>query len=407
MHFLPPPEQHLSVILFSDPVTRGISQTQCYYFYHSRACARPNACEQLPTRGRPVIMSYGESEPTAIARTEVVYTSPGLPLPDEHCDDGEAPTGDLHDIFAEYEKEFGPIPVLPKTRKEQKKGREDPPSSSVDCISHLGGKTNSAASEKNPLRGSVNDGDASGAGDSIVTGANREREVAKDRKTRPHNPHVSGSGSLAPQRPGLWHDLDNQQKPAFVFPPDIYVRLPDDFNPSTFKPSTSWTNASRQVPNSPLSSARLNDNPRSLVNGHIGEEIMNPTSRPILIDADNNEWEVNRLLGKWTREGISQYLVWWKGCSEKESTWEEEVSTELVRNYEANFRGKNNFAIKQLLRKRTRHGKTEYRVRWEYPVRWKGWALQETWEEEATICKVRIMEFQRKRGRTRRRRRQG
>jgi hypothetical protein len=112
-------------------------------------------------------------------------------------------------------------------------------------------------------------------------------------------------------------------------------------------------------------------------------------SQPIPIDAEGNVWEVDMLLGKWTRGGTTWYLVKWKGFHDNDSTWEKrrDIGAELVDEFEASYEG-NHFAIERLLGKRARHGRIEYLVEW------KGPGGDNSWEKEADISRARIMEFE-------------
>lgn len=105
--------------------------------------------------------------------------------------------------------------------------------------------------------------------------------------------------------------------------------------------------------------------------------------------AETNVWEVDRLLGKWTRERTTWYLVRWAGFGDEHNTWEERKDTgaELIAEYEAGYEG-NDFAIQRLLGKRTRCGRTEYLVEW------KGLESETTWETEADISRIRTREFE-------------
>jgi hypothetical protein len=84
-------------------------------------------------------------------------------------------------------------------------------------------------------------------------------------------------------------------------------------------------------------------------------------SQPGPIDAEENIWEVDMLLGKWTRGGTTWYLTKWKGFDDRHNTWEKKknIAIELVNEFEATYEG-NHFAIERLLGKRTRRGGTEY-----------------------------------------------
>jgi hypothetical protein len=112
-------------------------------------------------------------------------------------------------------------------------------------------------------------------------------------------------------------------------------------------------------------------------------------SQPGPIDAEENIWEVDMLLGKWTRGGTTWYLVKWKGFDDKHNTWEKDrnIGNELVNEFEASYEG-NHFAIERLLGKRTRRGRTEYHVEWRGP------GGDNSWEKEADISRARIMEFE-------------
>jgi hypothetical protein len=111
--------------------------------------------------------------------------------------------------------------------------------------------------------------------------------------------------------------------------------------------------------------------------------------QPVAIDAKQNIWEVDMLLGKWTRGRTTWYLVKWKGFGDEHNTWEKQkdIGAELVAEYEVGYEG-NHFAIHRLLGERTRLGRTEYLVEW------KGPDGETTWEKEADISSARIMEFE-------------
>ena len=112
-------------------------------------------------------------------------------------------------------------------------------------------------------------------------------------------------------------------------------------------------------------------------------------AQPAAIDAAENIWEVDELLGKWTRGGTAWYYVKWKGFDDEHSPWEKrnDISADLIAEFEDSYEG-NSFAIERLLGKRMRRGNTEYLVEW------KGPESQTTCEKEADISRARIMEYE-------------
>ena len=133
----------------------------------------------------------------------------------------------------------------------------------------------------------------------------------------------------------------------------------------------------------------------SFTSGPRAGEMTDPSSnrrvvtQPAAIDAAENIWEVDELLGKWTRGGTTWYYVKWKGFDDEHNTWEKRnnISADLIAEFEATYEG-NNFAIQRLLEKRTRRWRTEYLVQW------KGPDSETTWEKGADISRTRIMEFE-------------
>ena len=63
--------------------------------------------------------------------------------------------------------------------------------------------------------------------------------------------------------------------------------------------------------------------------------------QPVAIDAEENIWEVERLLGKWTQGGTAWNLVKWKGFEDKHITWKKpkDIDTEVVNEFEASHEG--------------------------------------------------------------------
>ncbi|KAK7422763.1 hypothetical protein QQZ08_009388 [Neonectria magnoliae] len=113
--------------------------------------------------------------------------------------------------------------------------------------------------------------------------------------------------------------------------------------------------------------------------------------QPIALDADEDIWEVDRLLAKWTQGRQALYLVKWNGFSDNANSWQrrDDINDELVSKFDASFSddGGNHEGV-ELLKKRMRRGKTEYLVRW------KGRPLGDnSWEKESTISRRRVQEF--------------
>jgi hypothetical protein len=109
--------------------------------------------------------------------------------------------------------------------------------------------------------------------------------------------------------------------------------------------------------------------------------------RPVAIDAKEGIWEAEALLARWRR--TAWYLVKWKGFPHEENTWEKRkgISPEHIKEFEATYQG--NHVGVQLLDKRVRRGKVEYRIKWKgRPER------ENSWEKEATISRKRILEFE-------------
>lgn len=89
-------------------------------------------------------------------------------------------------------------------------------------------------------------------------------------------------------------------------------------------------------------------------------------TQPIALDADEDIWEVDRLLAKWKQGRQVLYLVKWKGFSDDANSWQRrnDISDELVSEFDATFSDNGgNYKGVELLEKRTRRGKAEYLVR--------------------------------------------
>lgn len=115
--------------------------------------------------------------------------------------------------------------------------------------------------------------------------------------------------------------------------------------------------------------------------------------QPAAIDAEANIWGVDKLLGKWTRAQATWYFVKWSGFDDEHNMWhntwekQKDVGADLIEEFEANHQG-NDFAIERLLRKRS------WRCKIQYLVKWKGQGGDDTWESEADISRLQIMEFE-------------
>src|SRR5690606_32798170 len=98
---------------------------------------------------------------------------------------------------------------------------------------------------------------------------------------------------------------------------------------------------------------------------------------PAAIDDDEDMWEVEALLAKWTRGRQTFYLVKWKGYPDKDNSWvgRHDISDGLVDEFEDMYSklGGNHLGV-ELLRKRIRRGSAEFFVRWKgRPESENGW----------------------------------
>lgn len=85
--------------------------------------------------------------------------------------------------------------------------------------------------------------------------------------------------------------------------------------------------------------------------------------QPLTMEAKANVWEIVRLLGKWTRSSKTWYLVKWNGFDDQYNSWEKQHA-DLIEEFEAGYQGID-VAIKRLLKRRTRRGRSEYLVQWD------------------------------------------
>ncbi|KAH6970423.1 hypothetical protein BKA56DRAFT_678430 [Ilyonectria sp. MPI-CAGE-AT-0026] len=114
-------------------------------------------------------------------------------------------------------------------------------------------------------------------------------------------------------------------------------------------------------------------------------------TQPIALDADEDIWEVDRLLAKWKQGRQVLYLVKWKGFSDDANSWQRQndISDELVSEFYATFSDDGgNYKGVELLEKRTRRGKAEYLVRWKGRP-----TCDNSWKRESTISCRRVQEF--------------
>ncbi|KPM33976.1 hypothetical protein AK830_g12599 [Neonectria ditissima] len=113
--------------------------------------------------------------------------------------------------------------------------------------------------------------------------------------------------------------------------------------------------------------------------------------QPIALNADEDIWEVDRLLAKWKQGRQTLYLVKWKGFSDDANSWQrrDDISDELISKFDASFSDNGgNYEGVELLKKRIRRGQAEYFVRW------KGRPISDnSWEKESTISRRRVQEF--------------
>ena len=113
------------------------------------------------------------------------------------------------------------------------------------------------------------------------------------------------------------------------------------------------------------------------------------TSVPVAIDDEENIWEVEELLAKWTRGRQVFYLVKWKGFAHSANTFEKrnDINIKLVSEFEADYHG--NHKGVELLSKRVHRRKVQYKVRW------KGRPDSDnSWENADTISRERIVEYE-------------
>jgi len=62
--------------------------------------------------------------------------------------------------------------------------------------------------------------------------------------------------------------------------------------------------------------------------------------QPVVIEGEE-KWEVEKIMNKRKVRGRDKYLVWWKGCTAEEDTWESRENLknaiELVEEFEKNY----------------------------------------------------------------------
>ncbi|KAH7383420.1 hypothetical protein BKA64DRAFT_760093 [Cadophora sp. MPI-SDFR-AT-0126] len=112
-------------------------------------------------------------------------------------------------------------------------------------------------------------------------------------------------------------------------------------------------------------------------------------AQPVALDAVEGIYPAEALLTKWKRGRRTWYLVNWKGFPHSYNTWQEskDIGLKLVQDFETTYEG-NHLGVR-LLKKRVRKRKVEYLVEW------KGRPKSEnSWENEATISRGRIMDFE-------------
>jgi len=120
-------------------------------------------------------------------------------------------------------------------------------------------------------------------------------------------------------------------------------------------------------------------------------------------DSDDNEYIVEKIVDKRKgKNGAAEYLVKWKGWSEKSNTWEPAKNikcTDMIEAFEKDHLDmermelNKQYIVERVLQKRTNEdGKTEYFVKW------KGYGEEDnSWEPANTLsCKGLIEEFENK-----------
>lgn len=116
--------------------------------------------------------------------------------------------------------------------------------------------------------------------------------------------------------------------------------------------------------------------------------------QPAPIDAENDVWEAEKLLAKWTKGRATWYLVKWKGFDDSFNKWEKRknIGIGLISEFDASGKG-NDLGVERLLDKRTRRRKAEFLVKW------KGLPESEnSWEKAVSISRERIVAFEAEQG---------
>ena len=79
------------------------------------------------------------------------------------------------------------------------------------------------------------------------------------------------------------------------------------------------------------------------------------TDQPVAIDVEEDIWEAELLLAKWTRGRTTWYLVKWKGFDDSFNKLEKrkDIGIGLINQFEVSYEG-NHLGVERLLRKLTR-----------------------------------------------------
>ena len=68
--------------------------------------------------------------------------------------------------------------------------------------------------------------------------------------------------------------------------------------------------------------------------------------KPVKVDGVE-EWEVEKILNKWKIRKVMKYLVWWKGFTAKNDTWEREKDLKNAKELVDEFKERMKVKVRQ------------------------------------------------------------